>query len=261
MKTRSADGLEIDYEVQGAGEPAVVLVHGWAMDRSIWDDAAPHLARRHRVVSLDLAGHGASSRGRRDWTIASLAADAKAAVDAAAVRDVILVGHSMGGAVVLEAARLLGGRARGIVLVDMFLDVEDRMPAEAIEATAAQLAADYGPAIAGMTSEYLVTPATPPAVRQRVLDAVTAMDAATSIALLRATWAYDPRPVLRGIRAPVRAVNADRFPTNLEANRRSMPGYAAEIVAGTGHYLMLEKPAAFRAALDRALAGLTPPAR
>ena len=60
-------------------------------------------------------------------------------------------------------------------------------------------------------------------------------------------------PALREIRAPIRAVNADKFPTNLETNRRHMPGYEAAIVAGSGHYPMLEDPPGFAAALDRAL--------
>lgn len=60
-------------------------------------------------------------------------------------------------------------------------------------------------------------------------------------------------PALREIKAPVRAVNADKFPTNVEANRRHMPGYEAAIVAGTAHYLMLEDPARFGRALDEAL--------
>ena len=72
--------------------------------------------------------------------------------------------------------------------------------------------------------------------------------------MLRETWAYDPLPALREIRAPIRAVNADKFPTNLEANRRHMPGYEAAIVPGSGHYPMLEDPARFGPALDQAIA-------
>jgi pimeloyl-ACP methyl ester carboxylesterase len=80
------------------------------------------------------------------------------------------------------------------------------------------------------------------------------MAPALSIALLREVWLYDPVPALGEIQAPVRAVNADKFPTNLETNRRHMPGYEATVVHGTGHYPMLEDPARFADALDQALA-------
>ena len=105
-----------------------------------------------------------------------------------------------------------------------------------------------------MANEWQFAPATPAAVRERVLGHAVALPANVSVAILRQVWAYDPLPALREITAPVRAVSADRFPTNLEANRRHMPGYEASLVPGSGHYPMLEDPARFGLALDRALA-------
>jgi pimeloyl-ACP methyl ester carboxylesterase len=250
---RSADGTPIHYTVRGQGDPALVLVHGWAMDETLWEAQVPPLAARHRVVTLDLAGHGRSGRDRKAWTMASLGEDVKAVADALALPRVVLVGHSMGGPVVLEAARRLGDRVSGIVLVDTLLDVERRTPPQEAEAFARQLQADYKGVTVFMANEYLFAPATSPAVRERVLGRGTAMDPATSIALLRESWSYDPVAALREIQAPVRAINADKFPTNLEANRRHMPGYTAEIIAGSGHYPMLEFPGRFGEALARAI--------
>jgi pimeloyl-ACP methyl ester carboxylesterase len=248
-----SDGTGIHYTDRGRGEPAVVLVHGWAMDSHIWDAQAPPLAARHRVVTLDLAGHGRSGKDRRTWTMASLGDDVAAVAEALGLHRLVLVGHSMGGAVVLEAARRLRGRVTAIVLVDMFLDVEQQMPPEQIEAVAQQLREDYKGTTTRMSDQYQFATATPAGVRERVLAQSTAMDPTTSIALLRETWGYDPRRALREIKAPVRAVSADKFPTNLEANRRHMPGYEAEILAGSGHYPMLEMPERFQRALARAL--------
>ena len=93
-----------------------------------------------------------------------------------------------------------------------------------------------------MSAEYLFTPSTPEAVRERVLRHATAMHPGISIALLRQSWTYDALPALREIKAPIRAVNGDKFPTNVEVNRRHMPGFQAMIVTGTGHYPMLEDP-------------------
>ena len=251
---RSADGVAIRYQVEGKGEPTVVLVHGWALDRHVWDGQAPSLAARHRVVTLDLAGHGESGGSRSAWTMAAFGEDVKAVVEAVGATQVVLVGHSMGGPVVLEAARRMPDRVKGIVLVDTLLDVEESTPADEIEAFAGQLQADYRTTVTQMSYNYLFAPATPPAVRERVLGHATALPANVSIAILREVWAYDPLPALREIRAKVRAVNADKFPTNLESNRRHMPGYEALIVPGSGHYPMLEQPDRFGTALDQALA-------
>jgi pimeloyl-ACP methyl ester carboxylesterase len=245
--------VSIRSEVQGEGEPTLVLVHGWAFDRRLWDGHAPRLAGRHRVVTLDLAGHGESGRDRTRWTMAAFGGDVEAVAGAVAAAQVVLVGHSMGGPVVLEAARRMRERVAGVVLVDTLLDVEQRTPAAEVEAFARQLEADYPATATQMANEYLFAPGTPAAVRDVVLRQALALPSDLSIALLRDVWSYDPLPALREIRAPIRAVNADKFPTNLEANRRHMPGYEAMIVPGSGHYPMLEDPAGFAAALDRAL--------
>jgi pimeloyl-ACP methyl ester carboxylesterase len=249
----SADGLSIRYDVVGQGDPTLVLVHGWTLDRHLWDAQVPALSRRYRVVTLDLGGHGESGGDRARWTMASLGEDVKAVVDAVGAKRVVLVGHSMGGPVVLEAARRMPDRVLGIVLVDTLLDVSEHMPAEQIEALAKQLETNYQAVAPQMSSQFLFAPATPPAVREQVLARVAAMDKARSIALLREVWAYDPAPALREIKAPIRAVNADKFPTNVEANRKLMPGFEVTLVPGSGHYPMLEQPDRFAAALDTAL--------
>lgn len=259
--TRAGDGLPIAYEVTGSREPALLFVHGWAFDRGLWRDEVARLSRRHRVITLDLAGHGQSGRDRRDWTIAAFGDDVRAVADAAKAKQVVLIGHSMGGPVVLEAARHLGGRVKGIVLVDTLLDVEQRLPPDQVDAMAKQLLADYAGTTARLADGYLFAPATPPAVRERVLHQALALRADVSVAMLLASWRYDPLPALAEIKAPIRAVSADKFPTNLETNRRHMPGYEAHIVAGSGHYPMLENPAAFAAALDTALGQILPAKR
>src|ERR671910_914157 len=136
---RSADGVPIRYFVAGRGEPAVVLVHGWAMDRHLWDGQVAALAAKHRVITLDLAGHGQSGKERRAWTVSAFGEDVKAVVETVGAQQVVLVGHSMGGPVVLEAARRMPQRVKGIVLIDTLLDVEERTPAAAVEAMAKQL--------------------------------------------------------------------------------------------------------------------------
>src|SRR5438128_7790136 len=103
----STDGVPIHYTVSGAGEPALVFVHGWAIDGRYWDAQVPVFARTHRVVTLDLAGHGRSGRDRQDWTVAAFGQDVRAVVEALHLSKVVLIGHSMSGNVILEAARAM----------------------------------------------------------------------------------------------------------------------------------------------------------
>jgi len=78
-----------------------------------------------------------------------------------------------------------------------------------------------------------------------------------SVPVLEQVWRHDPRPLLKDIRVPIVAVNADKFPTRLDHARRYAPQFEAVIVKGAGHYLMREDPAAFNAQLARAVARVT----
>ena len=71
----SADGVTISYDVQGRDEPALVFVHGWCCDKSYWKFQVPYFAKQHKVVTIDLAGHGRSGLGREDYTIKAFGED------------------------------------------------------------------------------------------------------------------------------------------------------------------------------------------
>src|SRR6202021_4058635 len=98
----SADGVHIEYQVYGHGEPAVVLVHGWANNANYWNAQLDDLKARYTVVTLSLAGHGASGRNREDWSMANYGADVAAVAHAIANPKIVLVGHAMGAIVALE---------------------------------------------------------------------------------------------------------------------------------------------------------------
>ena len=242
---QSADGVSIRYESFGKGEPALVLVHCWSCDRHLWDDVVPRLARDRRVVTLDLAGHGDSGRDRKEWTMQAFGEDVRAVVDALHLQKVILAGHSMGGPVILEAARLLPGRVVGLIPVDTGLDVEQTNSPEEIAGLVGALEKDYRTTAEKFTRDYMFTPKTDPALIERIVAKNVAAPPEIAIPCLRAVFTYDARPTLRQVRVPAHAVNSDHFPTNVEANRRHFASYDVTLMPGVGHYLMLEDPARF----------------
>lgn len=128
----SADGVPIAYEMWGTATPAVILVHGWSCDRSYWDAQVESLSRRFRVVTLDLAGHGASGLGRDDWSIQAFGGDVAAIVEELEFESVVLVGHSMGGDVIVEAARRFPDRVERLVWVDTYKALGDPRTAEEV---------------------------------------------------------------------------------------------------------------------------------
>jgi pimeloyl-ACP methyl ester carboxylesterase len=251
------DGVKIHYETTGAGRPALVLVHCWTCDSGFWKDVVERFARGRQVVTLDLAGHGRSGRTRKSYTMQAFGQDVKAVADALKLDRMVLVGHSMGGAVILEAARLLGNRVVGLVPVDTLLDVEQRDDPKETQAFLEKMQADFKGTVTGFAREYWFVPTTPPAVVDRVVKAATSFPREIALPALRETWSYDAAPGFDAVKAPIVAVNADRFPTNVAANRRHAPQFDAVIMKGVGHYLLLENPKRFGDHLEEALAKIS----
>lgn len=71
----SRDGTPVSYEIYGSGEPTLVFVHGWSCDSRYWRAQVPHFSKKHRVVTLDLAGYGHSGMTRLKYTMSAFGED------------------------------------------------------------------------------------------------------------------------------------------------------------------------------------------
>jgi|HubBroStandDraft_3_1064219.scaffolds.fasta_scaffold07795_4 pimeloyl-ACP methyl ester carboxylesterase len=252
----SADGTPIRYHTSGRGAPALVFVHGWSLDQGCWAEQVTRFSPGRQVITLDLAGHGESGRGRREWTLASLGEDVRAVVEAIGPRRVVLVGHSMGGYVALEACRLMPGRVAGIVGVDAFQDVEPPAGAAAAKAEMlAELDRDF-PAGARRLAGALLPRAPDPALKERIEAQFAAALPEIALPLLRAAWSYDLAAALGRVRVPVRDLETTSL-TNVAAARRHCSDFTVIdlTAAGLGHFPMLENPALFDDKLEAALNG------
>jgi pimeloyl-ACP methyl ester carboxylesterase len=252
MIARSADGAAIAYEVAGAGAP-LVLVHGWSCDRGHWAAQVAHFADRFRVVTIDLAGHGASAHGRDRHTIEGFGADVVAVLDAADLGPAVLVGHSMGADVVTETAATRPDLVTGLVWVDRYAWLRPTTP-ERVEARVAQFRTDFAPAAEAFARGLFGSDAHPDLV-DRVARSMAAAPPVLADALF-ATFVNPGRVIdhLRELRIPVVAINQAEPPSDVA-------GLAAHGVTvlttrpGVGHFPMLEDPAGFNAVLDDVLAG------
>ena len=233
---RSADSVEIRYDARGSGSPVIMLIPGWTNPRQIWGEHAETLARDHRVIAIDLAGHGESGTNRTTWSVKSFAEDVVAVADREQVDRVVLAGFSMGGAVALEAARLLGERAAGIVFVDTFQDPDLVMPSEQVEGVIAQFRAAWGDT--AFLRAFAYTPETPDSILRWMASFMPAELGEHQFDIFREQqrWTVEGREeALRGVAVPVAAINSTREPTRVEALRRYFPGFTVDTIDGVGH--------------------------
>jgi pimeloyl-ACP methyl ester carboxylesterase len=237
--------VHIQYRVYGAGEPLVVLIHGWSCDSNYWAAQLDDLEAKFTVVTVDLAGHGGSGANRSDWSMTAFARDVAAVVGALPNHpQVVLVGHSMGGPVAVEAARQLGSRVVGVIGVDTLKSVGAPQPPNAeTEKRLKAFEADFIGMTRGLVTSTFFTKDSDPVLVRRIADDMSQAPPEVALPAIRALNAWDGKTAMKALSVPVTVINADLGPpTNTEAIRAIAPNFSAVIVDGLGHFLMMEDP-------------------
>jgi len=247
------DGQPIVYNVAGQGTPALVFIHGWMCNQGFWTEQFDAFSAEHTVVTLDLPGHGASGKDRGIWTLAAYGEDVKAVIDHLGLERVILIGHSMGGPVALEAARLMPQRVIGVIGVDTFQDVSWEWNPEEMDPFIAALEKDF-PATCGDFVTTMFLEDADPKLVERVRTDMCSGQPEVGVALMKQFAGYDEAAALAAVHVPVRCVNSTMWPTNVEGNRSYHEDFDVVTMDGVDHFLMMEKPEAFDEHLRKAIA-------
>lgn len=251
----SSDGVKISFDKQGKGKPTLVFIHGWSNNRSIWDAQISHFSEKYEVIAVDLAGFGESGNNRQMWTMASFGEDVATVINKLDLDQVVLVGFSMGGPVVIETAKRVPNRVAGLVLVDALQNIEMKYSPETIS---------Y------MDSVYmdLVTSPTPEKLEgvfyKRNSDAsferiLSMLKDAPRIGWKESLneffrWCNeDCIESLKKIQAPIISINSDQTPTNVEAFMKYIPSFKAKIIPDVGHVVFWDAPEEFNRLLEESI--------
>jgi pimeloyl-ACP methyl ester carboxylesterase len=244
----SVDGIDLYSSSAGSG-PTIVFVHGWTCDTSSWREQVPAFEDDYRVITLDLPGHGRSgSPAQGDFSM-DLFARAVEAVRAEAGADrIVLVGHSMGVPVIRQYAITYPDRVAGLVAVDGPLD---------LRAFGAAQGGGTPPAMTREMREGMIrgmfVPETPADLQAHILSMMLGTPEATANGAAAAMF----DPAIRTadvIEAPALAVVAGTAELpDVAATKAIVPQFEARQVEGTGHFLMMEKPAEFNRLLEEFL--------
>jgi pimeloyl-ACP methyl ester carboxylesterase len=238
------DGVTIVYSAAGAGEPALLFIHGGLAERSFYDGQLRAFAGRHRVVALDLPGHGESGSNRTKWGLPEFGADVKAVADAEKLDRIILFGNSLGGPVAVEAALLLPGRALGVVGIDTFQSLDYSIGEEEVRGRAEAFRDDYAGSVRQMVKALFHADADPALVADAERRMMKTPPAA-AYAIFMGMAGYVPADAARRLTVPLRAINGDIYPTDVDGVRKVSAGFDVKVMTHMGHYPMIERPDEF----------------
>lgn len=253
----SKDGTPISYEVYGKGEPTLVFVHGWSCDSRYWREQLPRFSENHRVVVLDLAGHGHSGSTRSKYSMRAFGEDVQAVTETTGSQSVILIGHSMGGSVIAEAARLMPDRVLGLIGIDTLENIEYPLTREELAQMIAPLEKDFQTGTRQFAAG-MISPKTDPQLREWILADMSAAPSAAALSAMNEMMEQyingEAARIFNEVRMPVVSVNCDLWPVNYEGNRRHMTYYEAIVLKDADHFLMMNHPEEFNQALEKAIA-------
>lgn len=254
----SPDGIHVQYRVYGSGDPAIVLIHGWSCDSNYWREQIPELKKKYTVVAVDLAGHGGTDGNRTEWTMAHFGQDVATALSAVPNNQIVLVGHSMGGPVAIEAARLLKTRVIGIIGVDTFKTIGVPQPSKAqVDAIVKPFEADFIGHTRALVTEHFFAPGAHPELVNKIAYDMSLSSPKVAIPAMRALLEYDFSRPLKDVAVPIVAINSDLGePVNEARIRKVLPKFHAVTLAGDGHFLMMEDPRRFNPALETEIQAL-----
>jgi len=246
MKNIKRDHAELNYQEAGSGEITLLFVHGAYLDQTCWKNQVQFFEQNYKVVTLDLPGHGKSGNERVDWSIRKFAEDVIAVIWELNLKNVILIGHSMGATINLIAATLYPKPVLGFIAVDMFKNAANPLPDEyqhQAEHIVEKLTTDFANTNEQYARMALLTDQTPPAITEAVVNNYRHANQQMAIATTPEIFSIyqAEKELLPKLRFKLYLINVDYIPTN-EAPLRQYAGSGYEVfhMKGTSHFPMLE---------------------
>lgn len=238
----SVDGVTIHSTIRGSGPKTILFVHGWTCDESSWSNQVPYFEKKYRVITLDLPGHGKSGSPKSGPLTMELFAKSIEAVRVEAkAGKIVLVGHSMGTPVIREYARLYPSEVAGMVPVDGVL----RLSGSPNAPNPQRIKGPDGLKNRETMIRGMFGPSATPAIQDHILKMMLAAPEATAYQAMTATFAAS-NWIDDTFSVPALGIYADHSASDDPAYfKKIFPKGSSTEVAGTGHFVMLEKPAEF----------------
>ena len=260
----------IHHVVTGNGYPPIIFVHGFGCAHSDWDAQVSHLSPRYQTIAVDLRGHGASPGMPDDCSIEQHGADVAEVIRALTLPPAVLVGHSFGCRVIIEAALQAPDHTGAIVLVDGSQSAPD------METTlkAAFAMPDGIATLARRWFQEMFTEKSSPALIANIHRRIARLPRRTLEKVLTSLVRYDIDRLdtsISSLRVPVMAIQTTysnerrermsmakgQTTPYLDMLRNRVPSVRIEIIENSGHFPQIDEPEQTNALIDSFIATLS----
>jgi pimeloyl-ACP methyl ester carboxylesterase len=245
------DNNKMYYESYGSGETAIIFIHGWSVNCRSWDDQINFFKDKYKVILVDLPGFGKSGHNRQDWSMQHYGKDVAGLCRELDIINVYLVGWSMGTAVVVEAARVLGEDAKAVITIDQLWETEnsyDSLNEENWFEAEASRYKDFDALDKAYTNDSTLT--------ARLISMMPPEDKMPewwkpSVISFFKWTATDLKTSVSALKIPFRAINASWVNTNEEQWKSFYPDYKLTVFENSNHFLVWQYPQKFNETLLR----------
>jgi len=254
--------VEINYLQQGDGNTTLLFLHGWCIDATYWKNQLQYFSQKYSVYAIDLPGFGKSKAQRTNWTIEEYANDVTAFIDTMNLTNVVIIGHSMAGEIMLQSALANNPKIVGIVGIDNFKIIDVVFTPEQMKQMTdflPLLQNDFKNSAPAYADMMLFHPSTSNEVKNRVKTDFANSNSVIAYETLmtQMQYSYADAQRLEQLNNKLYLINSDYFPTNNDGlKNHCKSGFQVETISATGHYPMIEKPTEFNLILDKVLTAI-----
>jgi pimeloyl-ACP methyl ester carboxylesterase len=246
MPKLRVNDTDLYYESEGSGPP-VLLLHGLGSSTRDWEFQVPALARAHRVIAMDVRGHGRSERAPGPYSVSGFAKDAVELLRALDSAPAHIVGLSMGGMIAFQMAVDAPQAVRSLTIINSGPAMIIRDPRlRTLIRMRLLLTKLFGMrSVAGMIAGPLFPDPGQEHLRDRFKAAIAANDPRCYRAALRAIYGWSVADRIGGISCPVLIVSSDRDYTPVEFKReyaKWIPGARVAVIENSRHAAPLDRP-------------------
>ena len=251
------NGVLINYETCGEGNITLLFVHGWAINQTYWAKQVEALCPDYKVVTIDLPGFGKSGKNRENWTIEEFAGDVNSVINQLQLKNVVLIGHSMGGDIILESA-LKNKEVIALIGIDNFkmvgMEFTDEVMAE-FDGFVKMMSENFSKTILNYTERALFHSSSDSISINRVKHDFSVADSTIAVACLESLFDYAPKEFkqLSKLKQKLYLINSDMIPTDTEGLKSTGISFEVIEMHATGHYPMIEKPEEFNTLLKQTI--------